>query len=262
LLIEIFVVSNLGFLGLDIALAHAENAFRRGEEWLPLGFSLLVTLLLAPGLLSRRLRIAMRRVAIAVGGGAVILGVAGMIYHLESAFFEKETLANLVYAAPFVAPLSYVGVGLLLIMSRLEDPEGGAYAEWTILLALGGFVGNFGLSVLDHAQNGFFHASEWIPVAGGAFGSSFLLIALLRVGDRGFARLTLLVLGAACAVGVAGFVLHFLANLARPGASWTERVLYGAPAFAPLLFADLALLAAIGLWARSRALRAGTPPRP
>ena len=48
-------------------------------------------------------------------------------------------------------------------------------------------------------------------------------------------------------VGVLGFVLHLRANLAKPGRTYRDRFLYGAPVFAPLLFANLAILAAIGL---------------
>lgn len=48
-------------------------------------------------------------------------------------------------------------------------------------------------------------------------------------------------------VGVAGFGLHFAANLANHPAPLSDRMLYGVPIFAPLLFADLATLAAIGI---------------
>ena len=47
-----------------------------------------------------------------VGSGAVGVGLAGLIYHLQSGFFQQQTLRNLVYAAPFAAPLSYAGLGL------------------------------------------------------------------------------------------------------------------------------------------------------
>jgi hypothetical protein len=54
-----------------------------------------------------------------------------------------------------------------------------------LLLALG----NLGLSLLEHAQNGFFQWTEWIPVAAGAFGTSFLLVAWVRP-DPGLLRVT------------------------------------------------------------------------
>ena len=39
-----------------------------------------------------------------------------------------------------------------------------------------------------------------------------------------------------------------MADLRSPAGSLWDRFLYGAPLFAPLLFADLATLAALGLW--------------
>jgi hypothetical protein len=250
LAVEAFVASNLSFLGLDVGLAHAENGFRSIEEWIPIGLSVAATLVLWPGLFSSALRSRLRVLSLLVGAASIAVGVAGLIYHLRSAFFAEQTLQNLVYAAPFLAPLSFVGVGLLLILNRIESPRSPSYFTWISILALGGFVGNFGLSVLDHAENGFFAPAEWVPVAAAAFAVSFLLVSLLWPDDRMVTALSLIVLVFQALVGVGGFLLHASANLHRPGSNFGERLLYGAPAFAPLLFADLALLALIGLWPR------------
>ncbi len=244
--LDAFIWSNLAFLGADIALAHAENHYARSEEWIPIVFSAAATLLFLPALWPK-LRERTRVVALVVGGLAILVGVAGMLYHLSSVFFEEQTLRNLVYAAPFVAPLAYVGVGLLSILTRLEPERG--WSEWVLLLALGGFVGNLGLSLLDHAQNGFASRAEWIAVGSAAFAVSFLLVALVRPRDRTMERALLGVLAAQVAVGVLGFVLHLIGDAHRPGV-WMDRLLHGAPLFAPLLFADLALLAALGVWLR------------
>jgi hypothetical protein len=146
-----------------------------------------------------------------------------------------------------------VGVGLLLLLGRTERAGSPAWSAWVVFLALGGFVGNLALSLLDHAQNGFFSAAEWVAVGAAALGASFLLVALVRPADRRFARLCLVLLAVYAGVGVVGFALHAAANLRRPGATLFERFVFGAPAFAPLLFADLALLAALGLWSMLRA---------
>jgi hypothetical protein len=180
-----------------------------------------------------------------------------MVLHLRSAFFERETIRDLVYAAPFVAPLSFVGVGLLVILLRLEEHDSFDFGAWVVFLAMGGFFGNTVLSLLDHAQNGFFSIAEWIPVGSAAFATTFLLVAVVRP-ERAFLRLCLSVLVVQVVVGVVGFVLHALSNERRPGATFLARTVYGAPVFAPLLFANLALLAAIGVWAM---LRAGIPDR-
>lgn len=44
------------------------------------------------------------------------------------------------------------------------------------------------------------------------------------------------------------FGLHTLGNYRGQAENLLDNFLYGAPVFAPLLFVDLALLAAIGLW--------------
>jgi hypothetical protein len=172
--------------------------------------------------------------------------------------FVEQTLGNLVYSAPFLAPLAYVGVGLLLLLVRLEEAESPVFGWWVVLLALGGFIGNFGMSLLDHAQNGLFHWTEWVPVISAAFGASFLLVVLLR-RDAAFIRITYGVLGLQVVVGTVGFVLHATADLGHRALPFGQRFVFGAPAFAPLLFADLAVLAALGLRAMSRATRPACP---
>jgi hypothetical protein len=51
------------------------------------------------------------------------------------------------------------------------------------------------------------------------------------------------------AVGVLGSYYELRGNLEQPGGTMWEKFLYGAPIFAPLLFADLSLLALLALWA-------------
>ena len=62
----------------------------------------------------------------------------------------------------------HTGLGLLLIANRMVDSQSPEWAYWILLLALGGFVGNFVFSLTDHAQNGFFHPIEWVPVVSSA----------------------------------------------------------------------------------------------
>ena len=211
---EWFVAANIAFLGVDIALAHTENAFRRPAEWAPLGFSALATLLLVPMIIGRSGRL-WRAIECGVAAAAILVGVAGMVFHLQSGFFLQQTLHDLVYSAPFMAPLAYVGVGLLLLLLRMEPAGSPIVAWWLVLLALGGFVGNLGLSLLDHAQNGFFHWTEWIPVIAAAFASSFLFMVLIRP-TAPLLSVTWPVLALEVIVGLVGFVLHAVSDLRRP----------------------------------------------
>ena len=248
-LLEAFVVANFAFLVLDIYLAHSVNDFRHRAEWVPFVFSIAATLLLAPALPGRRRTVRgsyAHRAGIVVGAGAIALGVAGVAYHLESQFFSQWTLRSLVYTAPFAAPLAYAGLGFLLLVNRMVPDETGEWDWWVLFFAWGGFLGVFVLALCDHAQNGFFHPSEWWPVAAGALAVGFLAVALV---DRGgaFARICLGVLGMQAVIGLAGFYLHVAADVNGLSSSLYENFVHGAPVFAPLLFGDLAVLAVIGL---------------
>ena len=254
--IELFVLANFAFLGGDIAIAHLANHFADPVEWAPIGFSALAVPLLLPGVLKIGPPRVTRWIDLCVASCAILVGVLGMLFHLGNGFFVERTLHGLVYAAPFAAPLAYVGVGLLALLVRMEPAGSPAFGPWVLLLALGGFVGNFALSILDHAQNGFFSRAEWIPVVAAAFGASFLLLAVLRP-DPAFLRLCFWVCGAEAVVGLLGFALHLVPEGSSPTASLVDRLVFGAPVFAPLLFTNMALLAAIGLWATLR----GTPRR-
>lgn len=89
-----------------------------------------------------------------------------------------------------------------------------------------------------------------------AFAVGFLFVAWLSPHPA-FLRVTWAVLAVQAVVGVLGFVLHVAGNLQRPLERVSDRFLFGAPVFAPLLFTDLAALGAIALWATARAARPG-----
>lgn len=251
--IEIFVLLNFGGLVLDIFLAHSANHFRRQSEYIPLIFSALAAAVLAAIVpLRHRWPAVSRDVGYAVGWAAVAVGLAGVVLHLDSRFFYERTIRSLTYAAPFAAPLAYAGLGLLLIANRMIDRESREWAEWMLLLALGGFIGNFVFSLTDHAQNGFFNPIEWLPVATSALAIGFLLVPFLVSIDRRFLALCALVLVAQAIVGVAGLAFHAASALRQPGATLLERILSGAPPMAPLLFPNLVVLGLIALWVLAR----------
>jgi len=248
--VELFALFNLGGLAPDIFLAHSVNAFHSRAEWVPLIFSLAAPILLLPAIwaLAKDKLFLWRVLGNFTGWISVFIGVVGLVLHLKSQFFQQWTLASLVYTAPFAAPLAYTGIGLLLILNRSVAANTREWAEWVILLALGGFVGNFIFSVTDHAQNGFFRQIEWIPVIASALAVGFLTVPLIQRVGMGFFLLCALMLGFQVLVGLTGFALHLHADLVAEGGSLFQRIVHGAPIFAPMLFPNLALLAGIGLW--------------
>jgi hypothetical protein len=250
--LEVFVLVNLGFLSLDIYLAHSMNRFRERAEYVPLYFSLLVPPFLLAGLILRE-RLgrdaAWRDVGYLIGWLAILIGLMGTVLHLQDRFFVERTLRSLVYAAPFAAPLAYTGLGLLLILNRMVDARSEEWARWVVLLALGGFVGNFIFSLTDHAQNGFHHFAEWIAVGVSALAVGGLLSLFCAPVSRGYLLLCGGVLGLQVLTGLLGFFYHVRADVNGPSLDWFENIVHGAPVLAPLLFPNLALLAGIGLYA-------------
>ncbi len=257
-MLELFVLSNFTFLILDIYLAHSVNRFRHPAEWIPFWFSLAASLALLPCVILQwrgRNGVLGHFIGLCIGYGAIAVGVGGLAYHLDSQFFELWTLKSLVYTAPCVAPLSYAGLGFLLILNRTVDHSSREWSQWVTFFALGGFVGNFLLTLADHAQNGFFHFSEWVPVATSALAVGFLFMALGE-RDRLFHQVCLGVITFQALIGVLGFYLHFESSAAGFSSNRLESFVHGAPILAPMLFADLALLAAIGI---GRGLQAQAP---
>lgn len=250
--VEVFVTLNLAILAADIYIAHSVNHFRNAAEYVPLYFSLGAPLLLTAVIALRwlwSLDAAWRDVGYLVGWLSILVGLGGVLFHLESRFFLDRTLKSLTYAAPFAAPLAYTGLGFLLLVNRMVAPRSAEWARWVILMALGGFFGNFVLSLTDHASNGFFQKTEWIPVISSALATGFLIVPLLMTVTRRFMDLCLIVLLVQALVGVLGFWFHMEANLVEPGPSLFDRLVNGAPPMAPLLFPNLVWLALIGVWA-------------
>jgi hypothetical protein len=253
--VEIFVILNFAGLVADIYLAHSQNAFRRSLEYVPLYFSAVAPFVLLAGVALRKRAPALwRDGGYLFGWLAVLIGLTGVILHLDSQFFHARTLRSLTYAAPFAAPLAYTGLGLLLIVNRMVEPDGIEWAQWVLLLALGGFAGNFVFSLTDHATNGFYYPAEWVAVVSSAFAVGFLLVPFMMAVTRRFLTLCAAVLGVQVLVGLIGFALHLRAVFRQPGPTVFEQLLTGAPPLAPLLFPNLVILGCIGLWVLSRRL--------
>lgn len=248
--VEVFVLLNLAVLAGDIYIAHSVNEFRRAAEYAPLYFSLIAPVVLLVGLIfrARGPEIVWRELGYLVGWSSILIGLTGVILHLNSHFFYERTIRSLTYAAPFAAPLAYAGLGFLLVMNRMIAQETLEWSRWVLLLTMGGFFGNFILCLTDHAENGFFRVEEWIPIISSAFAVGFLVIPLVTRAKKPFLELTAFVLLAQAVVGIVGFYFHLEMNLRGPSGRLWHDLVYGAPPLAPMLFPNLVLLGYIGLW--------------
>jgi hypothetical protein len=95
---EVFAVLNLSFLSVDIYVAHSENGFLRRPEYVPLVFSMVAPVLLIIALCWREFRqglLLWRWIGFIIGGCSIVIGAAGVIYHLDSQFFYERTLRSL-----------------------------------------------------------------------------------------------------------------------------------------------------------------------
>lgn len=249
LIVELFIVFNLAFLALEIFLAHSMDEFRDAREWIPFYFSLVATALLVLDLVCRRIvQKVTAHLGLVVGLGAIVIGIGGLVLHLQSQFWYHPSMGSLVYRASFAAPLAYTGLGILLIVNRYVSTHERSWGQYVILLGLCGFLVTFVMVLLDHAQNGFFYVSQLIPVFSCAFAVSFLTVALLGNTSRLLLNLCFGVLVIQCIVGVGGFYYHLAAILNGPSSSMYDNFIYTAPLFVPLLLIDLSLFSAIGLW--------------
>ncbi|MCH8146639.1 MAG: hypothetical protein IH987_01400 [Planctomycetes bacterium] len=250
LVVDLFVLANIAFLALDIYIAHSVNNFAHPLEWVPFVFSVAATPILGLAIVAEWKfgRGAGRRLGLLTGWVAIAVGIGGMILHLKSQFFAAQTIHSLVYTAPFAAPLAYAGLGFLILMNRMVDANDTAWGRWVVLFGLGGFVGNFILSLCDHAQNGFFLLTEWIPVVSSAYAVSFFALAVFMPLNGSFLGVCLYLALAQAVVGALGFLLHLHGISGGVSSLLRENILFGPPVFAPLLFANLAVLVGIGLY--------------
>lgn len=247
--VEAFATANLGFLVFDIYLAHSVDQFRNRAEYIPLFFSASAPVVLLLALSQRTRRPLLWNVlGQIVGWTAIAVGIAGVVFHLESHFFLERTIRSLTYSAPFAAPLAYTGLGLLLVMNRMVDSHSVEWAQWVLLLTLGGFFGNFIFSLTDHAGNGFFRRVEWAPVIASAIAVGFFVVPLIMQVPRRFLDLCLAILALEAAVGAWGFALHAASNLRGPSIHAFDNFINGAPPLAPLLFPNLAVLGLIAVF--------------
>lgn len=256
---------NLGFLGLDIYLAHNISGTIVPYEWIPIIFGPVAgAILLVTGLLALRQRPLATLIATAVLLVSIAVGLLGAYFHVlrtalpEGPSGEQITVRLLVWGPPFLGPLMFSLVGLWGISAAWveEPPDSGRLrmpGGWHLPLPLSktrAYFLMFSLaslstvlsSVLDHARTQFENPWLWIPTTVGVFATVIgFYMATLERPHRFDIGIYVAAMGLLMLTGLIGTVLHVDDSLTSRGQFVAERFIRGAPIMAPMLFANVGL---------------------
>lgn len=261
-LMLLMVAMNMGSTGLDVYLAHSigtvQNAFMHIPIlYAPLGVTTAALLGLSP---RRPPLLVWAHIAVMLMG--ITVGIVGFAFHLRTVMLPSGEFiwGGLIFSAPVLAALAFSGISGLGICAAIEEVSPGRYLLPGLLEVSVGltkrqlyfqFIG-FGVTAatisaaIEHAQEGYLSWTMWLPVAAGGLCAGALIGHSLRreppLGEL------LAVAGAALLavpLGILGFAFHASFDAAATGTISLERMVHGAPLFAPLLFADLGMLALI-----------------
>ncbi len=262
-LLLLFIGVNFLFTGIDVALAHAVNAFHPAYELIPIVFaplaaasSILAAVKAKPGR-----AVALTHAALMLAGVGV--GILGTAFHANQALnpLGRLTWIWLTFASPILAPLSFAGISLVGLYAIVREVQGepgvlevpglgvlkapislDRHFLWLTGL---GFAAAALTSIIDHGQYGY-TVYKLIPVAYGLFATSVVLsLTLGRSWSRGDEVTFVWTMVAGMVVGALGFAFHLSGDLSETGRVSLERILVFAPVLSPLLFCDLGMLGLI-----------------
>jgi len=254
-LLLLFIAGNFAGLAADCTLAHWSIGFYHPGMYLSALWPALAALVAAAFVPFEPPRFG-KSVLYATAGASLVVGLLGLLWHLYGQFFAEPTFASLIYSAPLFGPavISILGVTLFLYI------RAGSRDVFRPLAAVAA-VSCLGLAIMayqDHAQNGFWIWTEWVPVLAGIYSAVVLGFYAYRRPLSGVERsLVLSVAVLMLLVGVVGTVYHVSAFFSFP-TPLKERFALLAPPFAPLLFCDAAAFIGLtGLWFGGKEIKNG-----
>jgi hypothetical protein len=194
--------------------------------------------------------------------GGIMVGVVGFAFHLRTVMLPSGQFVWdwLIFSAPVLAPLAFAGIATMGITAALHETVPGHFdlpglrdipigltkrQLYFIFIGLGLAAATLTAAV-EHSQEGYLNWTMWLPaVAGGIATGAFLGHAAKRRPQSGELFAVLGASALSTAIGLLGFAFHASFDAGAAGTISIERMVHGAPLFAPLLFADLAFLALI-----------------
>jgi hypothetical protein len=241
---------NFFFIGVDVVIAHSQAHFFRLAV-IPIGYSVLAGLAVL-GRLILRYNDAARWGFRAMMWLGVVVGVAGTFFHLAANATSGEVSLHrlLIEGSPIAAPMAFAGMSsYALVSERYRGPR--RSSKLLVLVGLG-FLGAVVAAFLDHGRISFTPSYTLIPLVTGTLAAMACFYVAFGRALASETRVLLFVLALSVVVGLIGFVLHVLGDLAGTQDIVWARLLYRNPILGPLLFCNLALLGGLSILPESK----------
>ncbi|MDP4160557.1 MAG: hypothetical protein Q8911_12505 [Bacillota bacterium] len=250
-LILFYLSINYLIVLLDVFIAHALNRFFPSYEWIPIIVSPIAALS-AILLLLRPKPGWIPIFNILISFIVVVVGILGFGFHLQGASAgDVISFAGLTSGNPVFAPLAFVALGSIGVLTTLDDrPAQRNYnltqkTRWLLLATAFWFLATALVSYFDHAHTGFRNMYTLIPFYLGLFAAITLFLQAYSRPDPGLSFLLGITMLLSFMVGLLGFAFHLSVDLAGRGSFQWSRVFYQAPGLAPLLYCDLGVWGAL-----------------
>jgi hypothetical protein len=236
---------NFFFIGIDVVMAHSQTGFFRWAL-IPIGYSAVAVLAVLARVLFQANALVMRAFQSVMWLG-VFVGVAGTFFHLTGNATSGQVSLHrlLIEGSPIAAPIAFAGMSIFALVS---DRYRGTVRRSRLLILVGlGFSGAVLAAFLDHGRLAFIPTYTLIPLVAGTLGavSSFYIARGRATATE--TRIYLCILVLSTLIGLVGFVLHVLGDLAGTQSIVWARFLYRNPILGPLLFCNLALLGGLSI---------------
>jgi hypothetical protein len=241
---------NFFFVGVDVVIAHSQAHFFR---WglIPIGYCVLAGLAVLGRLMLRSSDAARWGFRVMMWLG-VAVGVAGTFFHLTANATSGQVSLHrlLIEGSPIAAPMAFAGMAsFALVSERYRGPT--RSSKLLVLVGLG-FLGAVLAAFLDHGRIAFTPSYTLIPLVTGTLAAMSCFYVGFGRASTSETRVLLYVLALSVLVGLIGFALHVLGDLAGTQSIVWARLLYRNPILGPLLFCNLALLGGLSILPESK----------
>jgi hypothetical protein len=250
---------NLAFTGFDVFLAHSLGTVQNLFMMIPIFYTPIGVLPIALLALTNSRKPLLMWTHFAAMGLGLTVGLVGFAFHLRTVKLPGAEFlwGGLIFSAPVLASLAFSGICGMGITAAVEEIRPGHYVlpglavislgvtkRQLYFLFIGLGIGAATVSAaIEHSQEGYLNWTMWLPVIlGGLCAGAMIGHAWHREPPISELIFVLGACGVAVPLGILGFAFHASFDASAAGGISVERMVHGAPLFAPMLFADLGTL--------------------